>query len=124
MNSWVNILSILRRGGMVAAPIPASSPELYAWIGIYPLDLSKAITREFLKNRNIKIANLSSPIYRIRLFEAERTLVDQDVWIAEPHLKNKQDFVIQGEDKLLSKLKELDINIADLWLPYTSNYPI
>ncbi len=120
----IKLLNTFRRGNDVAAEIPSSSPELYAWVGVGPLDLSRDSTIKFLKNRKVKIADPAKPFYLIRLFEAEKKLIDQDVWVCESDLKNKQDFFIQGEESLFAKLSELKIDPEILEMPYYSNYPI
>jgi hypothetical protein len=50
MNAY-QIQETLRRGTMVAAPIQASRPDVLAWVGIYPLDLSLMETARFFRNR-------------------------------------------------------------------------
>lgn len=124
MNEHYKVLNALRRYNDLAAEIPSSSPNLYSWVGVYPIDLSKGTMRELLKNKRIKISNPSQPIYCIRLFEAEKELIDQDVCIGESDLKNKREFFIHGEEKLFSKLSELNIDPDKLEMPYKSNYPI
>ena len=124
MNEHFKILNALRRNLPLASELPASFPNLYAWIGVYPLDLSWDDTRELLRNQGINVYDPSKPLYRIRLFEAERQLIDQDVWVCESDLKNKRDFFIQGDKALFAKLAELKIDPDKLEMPSNSNYPI
>ena len=124
MSEHFKTLNALRRNLPLASELPASSPDLYAWIGVYPLDLSWDDTRELLRNRGVNVSDPSKPFYRIRLFEAERQLIDQDVCLCELDLKNKKDFVIQGEEDLFAKLAELKIDPDKLEMPSKSNYPI
>ncbi|RZI45438.1 hypothetical protein [Candidatus Finniella inopinata] len=122
MNEHYKVLNALRRDHDLAAELPSSSPDLYSWVGVYPLDLDK--DKEWLCNKKVKISNTDKPIYCIRLFEAEKKLIDQDVWVCESDLKNKKDFVVQGEEALFAKLSELNIDPDKLEMPCKSNYPI
>ena len=124
MTNNIKLLNTFRRGNDVAAEIPSSSPNLYAWIGVGPLDLSRDSTIKFLQNRKVKISDPSKPLYLIRLFEAEKKLIDQDVWVCESDLKNKRDFFIQGDEALFAKLSELNIDPDKLEMPSKSKYPI
>ena len=124
MNEYYRVLNALRRDQDLAAEVSSSSPDFYAWIGVCPLNLSRDSTIKFLKNRKVKISDPSKPIYRIRLFEAEKKLIDQDVWIGDSDLKNKQYFFVQGDDELFTKLAELKIDPDKLEMPCKSNYPI
>ena len=124
MKEYYRVLNALRRNLDLAAELPASSPDLYAWIGVYPLDLSWDDTRELLRNRGVNVSDPSKPFYRIRLFEAEKKLIDQDIWVCESDLKNKKDFVVQGEEEFFSKLADLKIDPDKLEMPSNSNYPI
>ena len=122
MNEHYKVLNALRRDHDLAAELPSSSPDLYSWVGVYPLDLDK--DKEWLCNKKVKISDKTKPIYCIRLFEAEKKSIDQDVWVCESDLKNKKDFVIQGEEALFVKLSELNIDPDKLEMPCKSNYPI
>lgn len=122
MKEYYRVLNALRRNLDLAAELPASSPDLYAWIGVYPLDISK--DKEWLHNKKVKISDITKPIYCIRLFEAEKKLIDQDIWVCESDLKNKKDFVVQGEEEFFSKLADLKIDPDKLEMPSNSNYPI
>ena len=62
--------------------------------------------------------------YRIRQFEVDRALVEQDASIAEPELENKANVFAFGEEELAAKLSDLGVDIEQLELPYKSNYPI
>ena len=124
MDKHYRVLNALRKKNSLDSELPSSSPELYAWIGVYPLDLSWDDTRRLLKRKGIKISDPSEPIYRIRLFEAEKKLIDQDVWVCESDLKNKQDFFVKGEEELFVKLSELNIDPDKLGADYNSNCPI
>ena len=124
MNENYRVLNALLRKLPLAAELPSSSPELYAWIGVYPIDLSWDDTRKKLKRKGVDISDLSQPIYCIRLFEAEKELIDQDVWVCESDLKNKQEFFVKGEESFFSKLAELKIDPDKLEMPSNSNYPI
>ena len=124
MKEHYRVLNDLSKKLPLDSELPSSSPELYAWIVVYSLDLSRVTTRELLKNKGIKISDSSRPIYRIRLFEAEKKLIDLDVWVCESDLKNKQEFFAQGEEALFSKLSELNIDPDKLGTDYNSNCPI
>ena len=124
MNKHYRVLNALQRKLPLDSELPSSSPKLYAWIVVFLLDLSRVTTRELLKNKGIKISDPSEQIYRIRLFEAEKELIDQDVWVCESDLKNKQDFFVKGEEELFVKLSELNIDPDKLGADYNSNCPI
>lgn len=124
MNKYYRVLNALRKKIPLDSERPSSSPGLYAWIVVYSLDLSRVTTMELLKNKGIKISDPSQPIYRIRLFEAERELIDKDVWVCESDLKNKQEFFVKGEEALFAKLSELKIDPDKLGADYDSNCPI
>ena len=124
MKEYYRVLNALRKKIPLDSERPSSSPELYAWIVVYSLDLSRVTTMELLKNKGIKISDPSQPIYCIRLFEAERELIDKDVWVCESDLKNKQEFFVKGEEALFTKLSELKIDPDKLGADYDSNCPI
>jgi hypothetical protein len=124
MNEHYRVLNALQRKHPLAAELQSSSSELYAWIGVYPIDLSWDDTKKRLKRKGVNISDPSQPIYCIRLFEAEKKLIDQDVWVCETDLKNKQEFFVKGEEELFSKLTELNIDPDKLEMPSNTNYPI
>lgn len=117
-------LNALHRGQSLAASILPSAPNLLAWVGVYPLDLSRETTRELLRNHGQAIPLPSVKAYRIRRFEVERVLIEQDASIAEPDLKNKSNYFVYGDEALELKLQELGTKIEELALSYKSNYPI
>lgn len=124
MNEHYRVLNALQKNLSLDSELPSSSPELYAWIGVYPLDLSRVNTIKRLKSKGVNISDPSQTVYCIRLFEAEKELIDQDVWVCESDLKNKQEFFVQGEEALFSKLSELNIDPDKLGADYNSNCPI
>jgi hypothetical protein len=95
-----------------------------AWVGVYPLDLNRETTREFLRNQGQAVPLSSVHVYHLRRFEVERSLIEQDVWIAEPDLKNKTSMLAYGDDDLMLKLKHQGVLLEELVLPDRSNCPI
>lgn len=120
--NWV--LDFLTKGKMVATSVPASCVENLAWIGIYPLDLSKTSTRTFLKNHGLQIFPRSGLAYHIRSFEVPKNLIDADASIAEREMVSKRSTFAFGPDDLRAKLDELEVEIDSLEAPFKSNYPI
>ena len=116
-------LQLLHRGKQLAANAIASSDEKLAFVGVYPLDLNRTEARQMLRRLGI-IAPAEGQLYRLRLFEIERTLVEQDVSIAEEHLSNVHDVFAHGDEDLVIKLEELGLTLNDLAQPYETLYPI
>jgi hypothetical protein len=118
------ILDLLRRGRMLAASIAAEEPNNLAWIGVYPLNPSIETVRQFLRNKGQAIPLPNVRAYRVRRFEVDRRLIDEDKWIAEPDLKKAVDYFAYGEEDLASKLEEAGIQLDQLNNPSTVDYPI
>lgn len=119
-----SVLYTLYSGKVVVATIPPSNGQFYAWVGIYPLDLSRPSTISFLRNQGISFEKKSGRAYHIRKFEVKKELVDEDISIAEPEMTNKVSYFVFGDDELLSTLVELNVAVDQFDLPHTSNYPI
>jgi hypothetical protein len=119
---WV--INFLRRGKVLAAPVSATDETRFAWVGIYPLDLSRPLTIEFLSNRGIAVLPGAGPAYHVRAFEVDRTLIEQDLSIGETEMTNNRSYVVLGDDDLVAKLDELGVAVEQLDLPFKSNYPI
>lgn len=109
---------------MVAAPIQASRPDVLAWVGIYPLDLSLMETARFLRNQGLAMLPNAGQPYRIRTFEVSKALMEAGAAIAEPEMINKQSYIVFGIDELFETLRSLGVTIESLELPYKSDYPI
>jgi hypothetical protein len=117
-------LSSLRRGQPLAASIPSGRSTHLAWVGVYPLDIARETTRELLRNHGQAVPFPTVQVYRIRQFEVDRTLIEQDASIAEPELENKANYFAFGEDDLAEKLRRLGVLVEQLEMPYKSDYPI
>lgn len=117
-------LEALHRGQALAAEILATGPERLAWVGVYPLNLDWQSTQNLLRRRGVVVPPNSDRAYRIRVFEVQRQLVDEDMSIGEPDLDNFIDEVVFGDETLISRLKALSVGVERLALPYRSNYPI
>jgi hypothetical protein len=108
----------------LAASVEPILDGCLAWVGVYPLDLNRETTREFLRNQGQAVPLSSVHVYHLRRFEVERSLIEQDVWIAEPDLKNKTSMLAYGDDDLMLKLKHQGVLLEELVLPDRSNCPI
>ena len=118
------VLSLLRRGKVLAASIAADEPNNLAWIGVYPLNIAIDTVRQFLRNKGQAIPLPNVQVYRIRRFEVDRRLIDEDVSIAEPDLKKAVDYFAYGDEDLVSKLQQAGIQLDQLNNPSTADYPI
>ena len=120
----IAIVQSLKRGQALAAAINARKPENLAWVGVYPLDLSSHLTVDFLRNHGLAAPFAGTTAYRIRTFEVPKSLIEADIWIAEPDMENKHSYFAFGEQQLRETLRALDIPFGCLDLPYRSDYPI
>src|SRR5688500_16071374 len=98
------VLSSLLRGTALAAAINSSDKQRLAWVGVYPLDLNKPTTREFLRTQGIDIFPPGRG-YRIRTFEVQRRLIEEDVSIGESELENTSSKVVFDDEGLLRALE-------------------
>jgi hypothetical protein len=114
----------LRRGNSLAAPIQSSCPDTLAWVGVYPLDLSRESTVRFLRNQGIAALPNAGQPYRIRTFEVSKALIEAEASIAEPEMTNKRSYIVFGIKELFDKLRSIGVPIETLELPFKSNYPI
>jgi hypothetical protein len=118
------VFSSLHRGTPLAASVDSRSADRLAWVGVYPLDLEKTTTREFLRNQGIAPFASSGCAYRIRSFEVQSRLIEADVSIGETELENQRSAIVFSDADLLRELEKLGVAIERLELPYKSNYPI
>jgi hypothetical protein len=109
---------------MLAVKIPARDSSHLAWIGVYPLDMSHETVRQFLMNHDQAVPLPNTKVYRIRRFEVDRLLIEQDVSLAEPHLENKINSFAYGDEDLKQKLEQDGIRLEHLDNPSTADYPI
>jgi hypothetical protein len=108
----------------LGAPIEASNADRLAWVGVYPLDLSNSMTREFLRNQGLAIFPPAGRAYHIRAFEVDRALIDTDASVSEADLKNQRSSFALTDDDLIQRLQSLGTKVENLELPYKSEYPI
>ena len=118
------VMESFHRGKVLAAAIPASGRDNLAWVGVYPLDLSRQTTVEFLRNHGLTVLPNAKSAYHIRTFEVRRELIDADASIAEHQMTNKNSYFAFGDDDLQKKMRALGVNIESLDLPFKSDYPI
>jgi len=95
-----------------------------AWVGVYPLDLSKPLTREFLRANGFDVFPSAGLAYRIRTIEVQRRLIETNASIGEPELENTTSKIVFSGDELLRALGEIGVPIEALELHYKSDYPI
>ncbi len=117
-------LDYLHRGKMLVASIPSSGPDYLAWVGVYPLDTARETSRRLFSNYKQPLPLPGVRAYRIRRFEVNRTLIEQDVSIAEPELEKKENYFAYGDDDLGEKLRQLGVRFDQLMRTYNSDYPI
>jgi hypothetical protein len=118
------VLSSLHQGTPLAAARSSSDPQRLAWIGVYPLDLSSSMTREFLRNRGVQVFPASGRAYHVRSFEVDRKLIEADASVSERELCNQTSALAFSDDELEKELYTLGIQVDALELPYKSDYPI
>jgi len=118
------VMDCFHRGQILAATIPSSCQDNLAWVGVYPLDLSRQTTVEFLRNHGLTVLPNAESAYHIRTFEVRQQLIDADASIAEQHMTNKNSYFAFGDDDLQKKMRALGVNIESLDLPFKSDYPI
>jgi hypothetical protein len=106
---------------MLAGTRSASSEELSAWIGVYPVDPASPSGRDLLARCNV-VANADQCVYNVRLFEIEKARADE--WLCEGDLKNVSDHVVVGDESLLEKLSALGIPLESLENPHLTDYPL
>jgi len=117
-------LTWLSRGQPLAASIPSNDPTRLAWVGVYPLDLTRETTRELIRNHAQELPAPEVRVYRIRCFEVDRALIEQDTSIGESNLERKLSFFAYGEDELAKRLELLGIGLPQLAPIYQTDYPI
>jgi hypothetical protein len=117
-------INALNRGMPLATELACADSQRRAWIGVYPLDLSDAGTRQFLRNVGVEIFPEAGRAYHIRTFEVDRTLTDRNVWIGETELLNKRSAVAFSEESLIEQLKTFAGSLESLEPHHKSDYPI
>jgi hypothetical protein len=120
----IGALKLLHEGVSLAAAIEPSSNDNFAWVGVYPLDLSRETTVELLNRYGQFVPRENIVIYRLRIFEVEKSLVETDCSLSEKDLQGTRNLFARGDADLLAMLQNVGISIEDLALPYKSNYPI
>lgn len=117
-------MELLRRGTMLAARVKSTSQNTVAWIGVYPLDLSRSSTREYLKLRGIFPESSCGQIYHVRYFELPKSIADEDVCIGEEKLGSKSSSFAATELDLRRELRKHGVDLSDLQHAFECNYPI
>src|ERR1044071_9816142 len=77
------VFDSLHRGTPLAASVDSKSTDRLAWVGVYPLDLERHTTREFLRNQGVQVYRPSGRVYGIRSSEVQSRLIEADVSIGE-----------------------------------------
>lgn len=120
----IAVMNSLTRGTPLAAAIRSTDQHRLAWVGVYPLDLSKSTTQDFLRANGFQLFPSSGRAYRIRTLEVLRSLIESDASIGETELENTTSRVVFYDDDLVRVLDDLGVAVESLELPYKSNYPI
>ena len=118
------VFSSLHLGRPLAAAIRCEDQNRTAWVGVYPLDLAAPLTRELLRNFGFDIFPETGRAYRIRTFEVNRSLIEEDRWISESDLINSRNSFAFDDDSLAEVLSKLDVPLECLELHQNSDYPI
>jgi hypothetical protein len=120
-----HVFVLLHRGEPLAAAVPATDASRLAWVGVYPLDSSSPSVAEMLRNEGVSPSIATrGPIYRVRRFEIDRALVENDVSIGEPDLVGATSRLVFGDAELRARLGELGVQIERLERPFVSDCPI
>jgi hypothetical protein len=117
-------LNSLHRGSALAASIACGHGDSLAWVGVYPLDISRETTLGLLERLGQPKPRSGEFLYRVRRFEVAKCLIESDASISERDLQRATDIFAYGDEGLEEALRQLDLKIEDLTLPYKSNYPI
>ncbi len=112
-------------GSYVAVPIPPSSPELRAWLAIYPvtaedLEDSVRLRRELVA----QCANVYKYMYRILQFELPVRYLENDLDFNEGEMVNKHAVVVCTLEDVERVLAERNISSEDLTEPWKTDYPL
>lgn len=119
----IPILGRLRKGKTVAASVRASDPQNVAWVGIYPLLHGRHDTPTIL--RQFRITALpSARIYRIRVIEVPRSLIEEGASISEEEITRSRDLIALGDDDLVEKLRHEGLDLSEFDVPFKCDYPI
>jgi len=118
------VFSALNRGTPLAATMKCQNPTRLAFVGVYPLDLSRPRTREFLRNRGFSIFPEAGRAYHVRTFEVEKKLIEADVSIGEPDLIASKSSFAFDDEQLANELEKLNVPLEHLEPHYKSDYPI
>ena len=118
------VFASLHRGTPLAAAVPSGDPQRLAWVGVYPLDLSRPMSTEFLRNQGLNIFPSTGLAYHVRSFEVDRTLIDADSSVSEADLRNQRSTFAFSDDELMRQLESLGAKVESLELPCKTDYPI
>jgi hypothetical protein len=119
------VMDILHRGKVLAASVPSTASSRLAWIGVYPLDASRPLTVELLRNQGIPVERaMHGPAFHVRVFEVDRRLIEQDACFAERELMNSRSYFAFGDGDLATKLRDVGLRVDQLDLPFKSGYPL
>jgi hypothetical protein len=118
------VFSSLHRGTQLAAAIDCGNSKHLAWVGVYPLDISRPLTREFLRNKGVPIVPATGRAYHVRIFEVDRKLVEADASIGEKELANARSIFAFDDKGLVDQLDRIGVPLERLELPYKCDYPI
>lgn len=117
-------LDYLHRGKPLVASIPSQKSGYSAWIGVYFLDVTKESVSQLLRNHGVFISSSGMPVYRIRCFEVDHSLIEKDVWVSERDLSQKSDVFAFGGEDLVEKLRNFNLSIEQLEFVHNTDYPI
>jgi hypothetical protein len=91
---------------------------------LYPLDPKRPGTEELLRRYGVATLHGADPIYRMRKFEVDHSLITADSCLSERELAAMEDALAIGDEELERKLQQFGVSLDGLDLPFKSDYPI
>ncbi|MDR0788294.1 MAG: hypothetical protein LBG44_10590 [Gemmatimonadota bacterium] len=111
----------LNSGVPLAAEREATSLQRSAWVGVFPLDLSRGDVQQFMRNKGYSSKSVDWAC-NVRSFEVDRELVGK--WIYDGDVVDLSDKIVFSENQLVDALKYLVVPIEALDFHYRSDYPL
>jgi len=117
-------MSALKSGSSLVTEVTGCVATHRAFVGVYPLDLSKERSRRFVRNHGVEITPKTGMAYHVRRFSVDRELILKDIWLGETDLENKVSKIAFSEAELAGVLDEFGVTLGSLEIPAMSDYPI
>lgn len=105
--------------------IPSTSPDRFAWIGIIPVEIAKAVDKPWLKRELAgQIAPGSPYVFRIIRFEVFRKTIENNWDVAYEYLNTMKSEAVSSVEAIEEALRRYGCNDDDLTDPVQCEYPI